>query len=336
MALIGKNKSEIIVLSICIPTYNRSKQLRKSLDSIVSQSIFRKANKIQVVISDNCSSDDTQAVVEEFFKKFGPKIKYSRTESNILDRNIERVLSLGDGQFLKLANDTLIHLEGSLDYYLRLIEANFRFKNVLFFSNGLLEFKDEYSGSGIDQFVNVTSYYSTWIASFGVWKSDFELIDDFGKCSHLHLIQLDNLLALIQKKKEFVISNVILFDIQESSKKGGFDIISVFLENYSLILSSYLKSHDLYVSTYEKELQLVVKKFIINGIMLSIFYPSKFNYNYKNGLVRLFRFFSNKPLFLVQCFLLAIFYFFKFLTKKILTAMKLWVLFLFWFYSFFE
>jgi glycosyltransferase involved in cell wall biosynthesis len=314
----------VILLSICIPTFNRSEILKKSIDSLVNQDAFIKSNFIEIVISDNCSSDDTKFVVLEYIKKFGSKIKYSKTSQNIFDKNIERALSLGNGKFLKLSNDTLLHLDGSLEYYLYLIKENINNKSVLFFTNGLLKFKNEFSGSGINQFVEVASYYSTWIASFGIWRSDFELIYDFGKSSNLNLSQVDNLLETVQRKNSFVITNVKLFDIQEPSKKGGFDIVTVFLDNYSLLLSKYLKSQDLTLFTFENEMQLVVKRFIINGIMLTIFFPLKYNYLYKNAAKRILHFFRKKPLFIFECSLLTLYFFFKHLTKKVLILLKLW------------
>lgn len=324
MAFIKETEYSNILLSICIPTYNRSEILKKSISSLVNQHVFSKSDNIEIVVSDNCSTDDTKFIVEEYIKRFGSKIKYSKTSQNIFDKNFERALSLGDGEFLKLSNDTLIYLDGSLEYYLFLIKENLNPKRVLFFSNGLLRFNNEYEGSGINQFVEVTSYYSTWIASFGIWKSDFESIKDFGKSSYLNLSQLDNLLEMVHRKNNFVISNVKLFDIQEPFRKGGFDIVTVFLDNYSLLLSKYLKSQDLKLSTFENEMQLVVKRFIINGIMLSIFYPFKFNYLFNNGAIRVLYFFRKNVLFLFECMLLTLFFFFKHLMRKMLILLKLW------------
>ena len=45
------------LLSICIPTYNRSEQLRRALESLVGQEGF---SEVEVVISDNCSTDGTE------------------------------------------------------------------------------------------------------------------------------------------------------------------------------------------------------------------------------------------------------------------------------------
>ena len=53
----------MVLLSICIPTYNRETYLAKTLDSIVNQNIFLSSDDINIVISDNCSTDGTEALV---------------------------------------------------------------------------------------------------------------------------------------------------------------------------------------------------------------------------------------------------------------------------------
>ncbi|WP_017296759.1 glycosyltransferase family 2 protein [Nodosilinea nodulosa] len=48
--------------SVVIPTLNRSGKLRKAIDSVLSQSVD---GELEIVVIDNCSDDDTQAVLAE-------------------------------------------------------------------------------------------------------------------------------------------------------------------------------------------------------------------------------------------------------------------------------
>ena len=57
------------LLSICIPTYNRCSYLKKTLESIVSQKIFETTDLVEIVISDNCSSDGTADVCKIFAER---------------------------------------------------------------------------------------------------------------------------------------------------------------------------------------------------------------------------------------------------------------------------
>lgn len=48
--------------SVVIPTLNRSDKLRKTIDSVIGQSVD---GELEVIVVDNCSDDDTQAVLAE-------------------------------------------------------------------------------------------------------------------------------------------------------------------------------------------------------------------------------------------------------------------------------
>lgn len=74
-----KNKKPL--LSICIPTYNRSRYLAVSLNNIIKH-----ANtfygEIEIIISDNASTDDTATVVSDAQNSFGA-LFYYRNDSNL-------------------------------------------------------------------------------------------------------------------------------------------------------------------------------------------------------------------------------------------------------------
>ena len=48
-----------ILLSLCIPTYNRVETLTVMLERVVHDPDFDE--EVEIVISDNCSTDDTEA-----------------------------------------------------------------------------------------------------------------------------------------------------------------------------------------------------------------------------------------------------------------------------------
>lgn len=64
------------MFQVVIPTYNRSKLLKRCLDSIRKQTF----SDYEVLILDDCSSDDTQEVVKEYTKD--ERFKYVRFEKN--------------------------------------------------------------------------------------------------------------------------------------------------------------------------------------------------------------------------------------------------------------
>jgi len=71
------------LLSICIPTYNREKYLKRLLDSIVSQKEFTDTDDVEIVVDDGPSTDNTETMVKEYIKKYWDKIKYYRNPVRI-------------------------------------------------------------------------------------------------------------------------------------------------------------------------------------------------------------------------------------------------------------
>ncbi len=62
-------------LSICIPTYNHAEHLETMLARLTSLTAFR-GDEVEIVISDNASTDATQSVGERFAAKFPGQVNY--------------------------------------------------------------------------------------------------------------------------------------------------------------------------------------------------------------------------------------------------------------------
>ena len=62
-------EGNIPLVSICIPTYNRGRYLEKALLAYEKLQEFVE-KKIEIVISDNASSDDTRERIEPFVRKY--------------------------------------------------------------------------------------------------------------------------------------------------------------------------------------------------------------------------------------------------------------------------
>jgi len=77
-------KSASPLLSIVIPTYNRANVLNKCLKLLVEISVVHKKN-IEIVVSNNGSSDKTEEVAKLYGKKLGSHSKfiYSRNSNNL-------------------------------------------------------------------------------------------------------------------------------------------------------------------------------------------------------------------------------------------------------------
>lgn len=98
-----------IILSICIPTYNRAEKLDRLLSS-VQKEIAGSVGQVEVCISDNCSSDGTPQVVGKW-EKLLPVVKSRNIENFGLDVNFAKVVMMASGKFAWLMGDDDV-LEG--------------------------------------------------------------------------------------------------------------------------------------------------------------------------------------------------------------------------------
>ena len=252
-----------MLLSICIPTYNRAEYLNETLRSIVVQDRFNKSFDVEIVISDNCSSDNTSEIANKYVKMYPDKIRYFRNEVNIFDANFEKVLSYGKGEFLKLNNDTLVHKENTLDIIIETVKSNIEAMKILFFSNGTIQDIATVQVDDLDSFIKLVSYNFTWIGCFGIWKVDFDLIKDFNRKAKLRLVQVDILLRLISAKKHVLINNTCIFDSVNPKTKGGYNLFKVFVNNYLSLLRICVKNKQIKKSTYDEERLKLLNEFIL-------------------------------------------------------------------------
>jgi len=97
-----KEKKEKI--SICIPTFNRARLLRLTLQSVARQTI----KPDEVLIIDNASTDQTEKMAQSFVKKYG--FTYIRNEKNLgMAENYNRCFQLAANEhFTFLPSDDLI------------------------------------------------------------------------------------------------------------------------------------------------------------------------------------------------------------------------------------
>jgi O-antigen biosynthesis alpha-1,3-abequosyltransferase len=99
------------LISICIPTYNRVRLLEETLASILSQL----SDDVEIVISDNASSDNTQEMVLAYQAKY-PCIRYFRNESNLgYDRNLLACLARAEAEYLWFFGSDDLLKEGAIE-----------------------------------------------------------------------------------------------------------------------------------------------------------------------------------------------------------------------------
>jgi len=117
-----------MLLSICIPTFNRNNSLKNCLNSILISNQFLKDFDYEVCISDNCSEEDVTSTVLEF-KKLNIVLNIN-SENLGFSRNAINCISMARGKFVWMIGDDDLILPNALNKIKSLIINN---SNIDFF-----------------------------------------------------------------------------------------------------------------------------------------------------------------------------------------------------------
>jgi glycosyltransferase involved in cell wall biosynthesis len=108
--------------SICVPQYNRIQFLLQSLERISHQTW----DDVEICISDDCSTDNTEAAILELQKTYRYPIVFSRNEKNAgYDRNYRKSVEISSGDYcLLIGNDDTLHDDKVIEVLVKFLEAN--------------------------------------------------------------------------------------------------------------------------------------------------------------------------------------------------------------------
>ena len=99
------------MFSIAMTTFNGARYLREQIDSILNQTI----QDFELVICDDCSSDETFEILCNYAKK-NPRLKVYQNEYNLgFKDNFEKAISLCSGEYVALCDQDDIWSEDHLE-----------------------------------------------------------------------------------------------------------------------------------------------------------------------------------------------------------------------------
>src|SRR5579864_5029228 len=100
------------LLTIAIPTYNRAECLKELLSVLADQ--LKNEPRVELIISDNASPDETPSVVQEFVDR-GLRVRYFRNAQNIgADANFLQCFEQARGKYVWLFSDDDLIVRGGL------------------------------------------------------------------------------------------------------------------------------------------------------------------------------------------------------------------------------
>lgn len=100
---------ELPAISVIIPLYNYEQYIGGCLDSLLAQTF----TDFEIIVVDDCSTDNSVAVAESYLPKFNGRLKITRTKKNsggggYLPRNIGLNLSRGEYIFFADSDDFMV------------------------------------------------------------------------------------------------------------------------------------------------------------------------------------------------------------------------------------
>lgn len=105
-------------VSVCISTYNRSHRVTDAIDSVLGQTF----GDFELIVSDDCSPDDTAAVVARYRD---PRLQYHRHERNLgLVGNYNRCLRLAGGEYVGIFDDDDLYAPTMLEATVAALDAH--------------------------------------------------------------------------------------------------------------------------------------------------------------------------------------------------------------------
>lgn len=115
------------LLTVAIPTYNRSNYLEKLLarfDVLVKESGILK-DDIEILVSDNFSTDNTRSICDEFKVRFEGVFSYHKNQQNWgASINFEKAIKRAKGKYVWLFGDDDIPNSNCLTKLVEVLDAN--------------------------------------------------------------------------------------------------------------------------------------------------------------------------------------------------------------------
>jgi glycosyltransferase involved in cell wall biosynthesis len=179
------------LLTICIPTYNRSIVIGDLVDLLIYQ--VNKFDDCAIAISDNSDNTLTEELLKPYLEKYPDKISYNRNDENIgAFRNLDKVAKMIDSEYVWFMGDDDFVFSYSVSKIRNFILENEEKKLGFIFLNSCgMDSNLDYITSSNEGGTTINRYYAV---------DDFYLFHTFG-------ISLGHFSRLIYKQSVWINEN---------------------------------------------------------------------------------------------------------------------------------
>ncbi len=247
-ASLPMNKTPL--LTIVIPTYNRGAYLSKLLPALW-QDVERCRDDVRIVVSNNASTDDTQARLEQL-RDSGIELEIVCRPTNIgPDRNFSESLLRVDTKYCWLLGDDDVPLPGALARIVAALKAHE--PALLYLRSAWYEdaFGPEAPASGLRiadrpvdhiEFAARVNYWVTFISGIILDAELYRRIAPTGPPAEYlasNMVQLHWVLNLLNHGKSFLLSDDVMIKAT-GNNSGGYSILQIFAINFPRLVDALL------------------------------------------------------------------------------------------------
>jgi abequosyltransferase len=231
------------LLTIAIPTWNRAFFLQLTLQQLIRQ-LPELSCKIEILVSDNASSDNTIEVVGSVLE-CGFPIRYIRNPQNLgSDQNIAQCFNQALGRYVLILGDDDLLIDGALKR-LEQVLADHDYGAVAFRAYGYdNDFRAEHPG-GVEHLYSLSAsdflaklgIFSTLISANIICKDVLPGVDATTFCGS-NLVQTELVYsAALQAPVNLYIDYYLV--ACKRNNTGGYSFSDVFVDNFGAILDKY-------------------------------------------------------------------------------------------------
>jgi acetyltransferase-like isoleucine patch superfamily enzyme len=283
------------ILTIAIPTYNRASYLEINLNQLFKNiELLENPNEIEIIISDNASTDETESIINKFKNEIIPIIHLKNQINTGFDGNFESCLSNATGKYVWIFGDDELLFNNSLPKIIDVLKNNdvgcvyingvgyeksFDLTKYDFIQPEKIEFVSKQT------YIEKISYFITFCTGNIINKNYLSKNIDTKKYIGTNLNQVHSYLDVLNNCNNHIILKENYFFIK-ASNTGGYNLFKTFSTNFNLILKQHLD---------KKNIRLINNQLINNFFP---FYLTNSNaFTNEKSYLELFKNYYDYPLF---------------------------------------
>lgn len=294
------------ILAICIPTYNRAKILDKALSKLLAEyNSLRDKEQIEIIVSDNCSPDNTPKIVEKYICQ-GLPINYVRNNENLgMDGNFVQCFRMAKAKYVWVLGDDDYIMDDKLSALLDLLSdekdyglIHFKILNNRPF-NGKSKDKSTFVFDNSKYFLREVSYWVTYISS-NIVATKYVSEIDFEKYmgTYFTIVPL-YLTAAYKSEFNLMINERFFLDGVDVNRSGGYNFFKVFVEKYLRIRKEYYKKYKNFFIEYQREKYILFRFFLLGNIKKLLIDKKIGMYDVRKGWKIILKYYGFCPYFYI-------------------------------------